>query len=95
MAVLSSGVSFCALIFPPLDPPSFPSATAAGFFTFTGFGNAKMLLSVSAGIRSELRRLGTKQLCHKRLGSTTAAQIVRDRAGSPEQFQASCGSILR
>jgi len=29
----SSGVSFAARAFPPLAPPSFPKATAAGFFS--------------------------------------------------------------
>jgi hypothetical protein len=35
----SSGDNFAALAFPPLDPPSFPRATAAGFFILTGSGN--------------------------------------------------------
>ncbi len=30
-----SGESFDALIFPPLEPPSLPKATAAGFFFFS------------------------------------------------------------
>ncbi len=33
MADLSSGESFAARAFPPLLAPSFPSATAAGFFS--------------------------------------------------------------
>ena len=32
---LCSGVSLAARIFPPFDPPSFPRATAFGFFFFT------------------------------------------------------------
>jgi hypothetical protein len=33
LALRSSGLSLAALIFPPLEPPSFPSATAFGFFS--------------------------------------------------------------
>ncbi len=33
LALRSSGLSLAALVFPPLEPPSFPSATALGFFS--------------------------------------------------------------
>jgi hypothetical protein len=33
LALRSSGLSLEALILPPLEPPSFPSATALGFFS--------------------------------------------------------------
>lgn len=33
------GSSLAALAFPPLDPPNFPRATAAGIFTLTTVGN--------------------------------------------------------
>lgn len=36
LAVRSSGLSLAALIFPPFEPPSFPSATAFGFFSRIG-----------------------------------------------------------
>ena len=32
LALLSSGVSLAALLFPPFEPPIFPKATACGFF---------------------------------------------------------------
>src|ERR1039458_2303022 len=32
ISLLSSGVSLAARILPPFDPPSFPRATALGFF---------------------------------------------------------------
>ena len=34
------GVSDSALAFPPFKPPSLPSATAAGFFSFEGITEA-------------------------------------------------------
>jgi hypothetical protein len=36
LALRSSGPSLAALVFPPLDPPIFPNATACGFFSFIG-----------------------------------------------------------
>ena len=35
----SSGVMFAALVLPPFAPPSFPRATAAGFFSDCGLRN--------------------------------------------------------
>jgi hypothetical protein len=35
-------LSFAALAFPPLEPPNFPSATAAGFLLRGGFDTAEL-----------------------------------------------------
>jgi hypothetical protein len=66
MAFLCSGVNFAALIFPPFDPPNFPSATAAGFLVFTGTGNSTKFFLAGFGslaTTAMLRRLGTRPLC--------------------------------
>lgn len=71
-----------ALALPPLRPPSFPKATAAGFFfgfgRTTGSGWPVLLLTILAAIwlasLALLERLGILQLC---------AQAIRSQAGSP------------
>lgn len=50
IAVRRLALSFAALILPPLDPPSFPSATAAGFFS---------PLSITFWIRSNAALFGS------------------------------------
>lgn len=39
LSARSSAVIFAARAFPPFAPPSFPSATAAGFFSRSGLGS--------------------------------------------------------
>jgi len=97
MAFFSSVLNLSARILPPFDPPSFPSATAAGFFTFTGAGNFTTFDSGWTGTVSTamLRRLGTKALCHK---SGRFAKLFQDiickGIGGPQKLTAKWCTVL-
>jgi len=72
LSARSSGVIFAALAAPPFAPPSFPRATAAGFFSRSGSGGGaspmaswKTWKASSLGSRGLRGRLGMSH------GSTT------------------------
>jgi len=50
-AVRCLAVSFLALAFPPLKPPSLPSATAAGFFFWSAFVRERLGMSHDCDFR--------------------------------------------
>lgn len=67
IAFRASGDSRAALALPPLEPPSFPNATAAGFFTLTGVGRVSNLVTLlvnssAACWTAMLGRLGTRAI---------------------------------
>jgi hypothetical protein len=76
ISVRSCGVSFAALAMPPFMPPSFPSATAAGFFLRggndsglgAGLNSAPVACSTTrrafCATSPLLERLGMLALCH-------------------------------
>ncbi len=56
MAFRCSAVSLAALANPPFLPPSFPRATAAGFFSFSGLGGLVLADSASGTTVSRICR---------------------------------------
>jgi hypothetical protein len=70
MAIFSSDDSFSARLAPPFNPPSLPSATAAGFFGCVRAGNVTTLwFSARRGSGFILAFLGTPPVCHRATAS--------------------------
>lgn len=97
MAVFSSDVRFFARAVPPLELPSFPRATAIGFFVRTGTGNAITSPDpASAGFELRRPRLGTAQYRILVLSSASkTAQVSRQRPRRLKQLKASGGAVFR
>jgi hypothetical protein len=84
MALRLAFDSFSALAFPPLSPPSRPSATAAGFLSWPGAGCGFPVLGASPVAWRKARaaiRIGS-------VGSSRAGRrdAILERFGMPEAY---------